>query len=74
MAMIVACGLASFAFANRLPGRVLMSLVLVNVLIGAFFLLALLTPAAQTNSALSIAVFAGMFGTFKMMSRFESPA
>jgi cyclophilin family peptidyl-prolyl cis-trans isomerase len=74
MALIVACGVASFAFANRLPGRVLTSLVLVNVLIGSFFLLALLTPAAQTSSALSIAVFAGMLGTFKMMSRFESPA
>jgi cyclophilin family peptidyl-prolyl cis-trans isomerase len=74
LALIVACGLASFALANRLPGRVLTSLVLVNVLIGSFFLLALLTPVAQTSSALSIAVFAGMLGTFKMMSRFESPA
>jgi cyclophilin family peptidyl-prolyl cis-trans isomerase len=74
LVLIVACGLASFALANRLPGRVLTSLVLVNVLIGSFFLLALLTPLAQTSSVLSIVVFAGMLGTFKMMSRFESPA
>jgi hypothetical protein len=72
--LIVGCGLASFALANRLPARVLTSLVLMNVLIGSFYLLALLTPAAQTSSVLAMAVFAGMLGTFKMMSRFESPA
>jgi cyclophilin family peptidyl-prolyl cis-trans isomerase len=74
LALIVACGVASFALANRVPGRVLLSLVLVNVLVGSFFLLILLTPAAQKSSILSIAVFAGMLATFKMMSRFESPA
>jgi hypothetical protein len=53
---------------------VVLSLVLVNVLIGAFFLLMLLTPAAQSSSVLALIVFAGMLSTFKMMSRFESPA
>jgi peptidyl-prolyl cis-trans isomerase B (cyclophilin B) len=74
LVLIVACGVASFALANRLPGRVIMSLVLINVLIGSFFLLMLLTPAAQTSSLLAVAVFAGMLATFKMMSRFESAA
>jgi cyclophilin family peptidyl-prolyl cis-trans isomerase len=74
LALIVAFGIAVFAFANRLSARVQMSLVLIMVLVGAFFLLVLLTPAAQTSSALAIAVFAGMLGTFKMMSRFENPA
>jgi cyclophilin family peptidyl-prolyl cis-trans isomerase len=74
LALIVACGAVSFALANRLPPRIVMSLVLVNVLIGSFLLLILLTPVAQTSSLIAIAVFAGMLGTFKMMSRFENPA
>jgi cyclophilin family peptidyl-prolyl cis-trans isomerase len=73
LVLIVGCGIVSFALANRLPGRVLTSLVLVNVLIGAFLLLIVLTPAAQASSVFAVAVFAGMLGTFKMMSRFESP-
>ncbi len=72
LGLIVACGAVSFGLANRLPGRVLLSLGLVNVLVGAFFLLVLLTPAAQRSSVLALAVFLGMLGTFKMMSRFES--
>jgi cyclophilin family peptidyl-prolyl cis-trans isomerase len=74
MALIVACGITAFALANRLPARVLTSIVLIIVLVGSFFLLILLTPAAQTSSLLAVAVFAGMLGTFKMMSRFENPA
>jgi cyclophilin family peptidyl-prolyl cis-trans isomerase len=74
LALIVACGVAAFALANRLPARIQTSLVLIMVLVGAFFLLVLLTPAAQTSSLLAVAVFAGMLGTFKMMSRFENPA
>jgi cyclophilin family peptidyl-prolyl cis-trans isomerase len=74
LALIVACGIAAFALANRLPPRIQTSLVLIMVLVGAFFLLVLLTPAAQTSSLLAVAVFAGMLGTFKMMSRFENPA
>jgi cyclophilin family peptidyl-prolyl cis-trans isomerase len=72
--LIVSCGVASFALTNRVPARVLTSLGLIIVLIGSFFLLVVLTPAAQTSSLIAIAVFAGMLGTFKMMSRFESPA
>jgi cyclophilin family peptidyl-prolyl cis-trans isomerase len=74
MLLIVTCGVVTFALANRLPPRVVLSLGLMNVLIGSFLLLILLTPAAQTSSALALAVFVGMLGTFKMMSRFESPA
>jgi cyclophilin family peptidyl-prolyl cis-trans isomerase len=74
LSLMVACGLATFALSGRLPPRVLLSLVLVNVLLGSFFLLVLLTPAAQGSSLLAVAVFAGLLGTFKMMSRFESPA
>lgn len=74
LALMVACGAVTFALSGRLPGRVVVSLVLVNVLVGAFLLLILLTPAAQQSSALAMAVFAGLLGTFKMMSRFESPA
>jgi cyclophilin family peptidyl-prolyl cis-trans isomerase len=74
LVLIVGTGVLTFALANRLPARVQLSLVLLNVLIGAFFLLILLTPAAQTSSVLAMAVFAGMLGTFKLMGRFESPA
>ena len=72
LALIVGFGVVSFALANRLPARVLMSLVMINVLIGSFLLLVLLTPVAQTSSLLAMGVFAGLLGTFKMMSRFEN--
>jgi cyclophilin family peptidyl-prolyl cis-trans isomerase len=72
LALIVGCGIAAFALANRLPARVVTSIVLIIVLVGSFFLLVLLTPAAQTSSLLAVVVFAGMLGTFKMMSRFEN--
>jgi cyclophilin family peptidyl-prolyl cis-trans isomerase len=72
--LIVGCGVLTFSLANRLPSRVVLSLGLINVLVGAFFLLMLLTPAAQASSAMSVAVFVGLLSTFKMMSRFESPA
>jgi cyclophilin family peptidyl-prolyl cis-trans isomerase len=73
LGLMVACGFVTFALSGRLPARVVVSLVLVNVLVGSFLLLILLTPAAQTSSVLATAVFAGMLGTFKVMSRFESP-
>jgi hypothetical protein len=57
-----------------LPGRVLLSLNLVVVLVGGFLLFVMLAPAAQTHAALAVAVFLGVVGVLKLMSRFESPA
>jgi cyclophilin family peptidyl-prolyl cis-trans isomerase len=72
--LMVGCGLACFFAAGRLPGRVLVSLNLIGVLIGSFLLLVILVPPAQTRAWLALGLFLGILGVLKLMSRFESPA
>jgi peptidyl-prolyl cis-trans isomerase B (cyclophilin B) len=72
--LMVVCGLACFFLAGRLPGRVVVSLNLLVVLIGSFLLFMLLMPAAQVHSGLALGLFGGLLGVLKLMSRFESPA
>jgi cyclophilin family peptidyl-prolyl cis-trans isomerase len=74
IALMVLCGLGCFFLAHRLPGRVLLSLNLIVVLVGSFLLFMILVPAAQTQVALAVVLFLGVLGVLKLMSRFESPA
>ena len=74
VALMVVCGLGCFFLAPRLPGRILLSLNLIAVLIGSFLLLMILVPAAQVHTALAVVLFLGLLGVLKLMSRFESPA
>lgn len=74
VALMVLCGLACFLLAGRLPGRVLLSLNLIGVLVGGFLLFVLLAPAAQAHASVALALFLGLLGVLKLMSRFESPA
>jgi cyclophilin family peptidyl-prolyl cis-trans isomerase len=74
VALMVLCGLACFLLADRLPGRVLLSLNLIVVLVGGFLLFTLLAPAAQAHAYVALALFLGLLGVLKLMSRFESPA
>lgn len=52
------------------PNR-LVSLMLVNVLIAGFGIFILVTPSTIGSSWLGFAVFMGLFGLFRLMSRFE---
>lgn len=52
------------------PNR-LVSLLLVNVLIGGFGLFMVLTPLTATSSWLGFILFMAIFGLFRLMSRFE---
>jgi cyclophilin family peptidyl-prolyl cis-trans isomerase len=72
--LMVACGLVCFFLAGRLPGRVVVSLNLIIVLVGSFLLFVLLVPAAQAHAWLALALFLGLLGVLKLMSRFESLA
>jgi hypothetical protein len=74
IALMVLAGLACFFLSGRLPGRVLLSLNLVVVLIGSFLLFVILMPAAPAHAWLALALFLGLLGLLKLMSRFESPA
>jgi len=72
IALMILIGIATFAFAPRFP-QASPSLVLLNVLIGFFLLLVILTPMAHLHAALAAFLFLGLLGTLKLMSRFESP-
>jgi cyclophilin family peptidyl-prolyl cis-trans isomerase len=72
--LMVGCGLACFFLAGRVSLRVLVSLNLVAVLVGSFLLFVILVPAGQAHAWLALALFLGLLGVLKLMSRFESPA
>jgi cyclophilin family peptidyl-prolyl cis-trans isomerase len=74
LVLMIAIGLACYYLSNRLPPRVLVSLLLIDVLIGGFLTLILVTPLGHTYHWLSVAAFAGLLGLLKLMSRFESAA
>ena len=70
LVVMVLLVLAAYAASVRYP-RAAPTLNLINVLVGVFFLFAALTPNAYRSRALSIAIFLGILGTFKLMSGFE---
>jgi cyclophilin family peptidyl-prolyl cis-trans isomerase len=72
IALAVACWLSW----NRLPSRVLASLVLMIVLVGAFLVLVLFLPlgwVGDRNTAVAVGLFVGLLALFRLMSRFEPP-
>ena len=73
LAVMVVLVLGAYVASLRWP-RAAPTLNLINVLVGVFFLFAALTPNAYRSRVLSIAIFLGILGTFKLMSGFESPA
>ena len=73
LAVMVLMVLAAYVASVRFP-RAAPTLNLINLLVGVFFLFAVLTPNAYRSRALSIAIFLGILGTFKLMSSFESAA
>jgi hypothetical protein len=73
VAVMMACGLATFLLAGRVSARALGALGLLTVLAGFFLLFLLLAPLAPGNGALATFVLLGSFAAFKLMNRFESP-
>ena len=73
VALMVILLLVLYVASLRFP-RAVPTLSLINVLVGVFFLFAVLTPEAYRSRALSIAIFLGILGTFRLMSAFESAA
>ena len=72
LAAMMACGLATFLLAGRVPARALGAIGLVGVLIGFFALFVLVTPEAAGTDWRGIAVLFGSAAVFKLMNRFES--
>ena len=72
IALMILVGAAAFFCVARYPVAA-SSLSLLTVLIGSFLLLVILTPMARFHPALGTALFLGLLGVLKLMSRFESP-
>ncbi|HEX4049167.1 MAG TPA: peptidylprolyl isomerase [Elusimicrobiota bacterium] len=70
IAAMALMALLSYAASLRFP-RAAPTVNLIAVLVGVFLLFAALTPDAYRSRALSIAIFLGILGTFKLMSGFE---
>ncbi len=69
---IVFLSLVGFLFYERLTKKILLSLLMLNALVGGFALLILLLPLGHEESWLAPIVFIGLLGLFKFMNRFES--
>jgi cyclophilin family peptidyl-prolyl cis-trans isomerase len=72
--LMLALGVGCYFLWSKLPARVQVSLLLINVLIGSFLLLMIFLPVGQRHSLVAVAVFLGILGLLRLMSRFESPA
>lgn len=73
----IVIGLAGFALGLRRPAWARSGLI-VQILVAAFFLLIVITPAVQHDAMvddsprlLSLAVFLGLMGLLKLLGRFE---
>ena len=68
---IVLSSLLGVLLSKHLKPNRFVSLLLVNVLIAGFGIFIIVTPATAGSTWLGFAVFMGIFGLFRMMSRFE---
>ena len=68
---IIMVSLFGVLLSKHISHNRLISLLLVNVLIGGFGLFMLLTPETGNSSWLGIVIFMGIFGMLRLMSRFE---
>jgi cyclophilin family peptidyl-prolyl cis-trans isomerase len=71
--LMTAVGLVNFFGSGRLSAQYILSLNLINVLIGGFVLFVVLTPIAHRSQVFAAGVFFGLLSLLKLMSRFESP-
>jgi hypothetical protein len=69
---IVVLGVTGCIFPEHLAKKHLRSLLMLNVLIGGFGLLILCIPLGHRTTWLAPVLFLGLFGLFKLMSRFEN--
>jgi cyclophilin family peptidyl-prolyl cis-trans isomerase len=72
VALMLAIALAGFFLGSRIPPREQRALHLLVAFVGAFLLLVLVSPAAQTTPLAAGLLFCGIFGLFKILGRFES--
>lgn len=68
---IVLVSLLGVLLSKHLSPNRLISLLLVNVLIAGFGIFIIITPATAGSTWLGLIVFTGLFGLFRLMSRFE---
>ncbi len=71
MVAIVLVSLLGVLLSKHLSQNRLISLMLVNVLIAGFGIFIIITPATAGTTWLGLIVFMGLFGLFRLMSRFE---
>ena len=71
MVAIVLVSLLGVLLSKHLSPNRLISLLLVNVLIAGFGIFIIVTPATAGSTWLGLIVFTGLFGLFRLMSRFE---
>ncbi len=73
IALMVLVSGASFALGGRVPQKIHRSLSLLNALMGGFALFVFLAPASRQNHLYALTLLAGIFGTLKLMGKFEDP-
>ncbi len=71
MAGVIIVALLGVIFTRGTP-KMLSSLNLINVLIGAFLMFVMVVPVTQTSSALAAGVFLAVVSLFKLMGQFEA--
>ena len=71
MVAIVLVSLLGVLLSKHLSQNRLISLMLINVLIAGFGIFIIVTPATAGTTWLGLIVFTGLFGLFRLMSRFE---
>jgi len=72
LALVALLGVAGFLVYPRLQRPHLLALLLLATLVAGFGLLLLLTPVAHRAAWLAPLVFFGLYGLFRLMSRFET--
>lgn len=71
LATVIMVSLLGVLLSRHVSHNRLVSLLLLNVLIGGFGLIIVLTPETGNSSWLGVALFMGIFGMLRLMSRFE---
>ena len=71
---LVIIAICAFAFFSRekIARELMLSLMLVIALIAGFILFILLTPEGHKHAWIAVLVYVGLFGLFRLMSRFEN--
>jgi len=70
--LMILLGSVAGLFPQKIPPKILQSLLLAIVLVAYFNLFVILGPQAKSNGFLASGVFLSLLGLFKLMGRFES--